>query len=56
MYKSGQHLTEKVDTTPLKINLDFLEPGYENLIDEDVGKEDKGQPETENFDYNIFME
>lgn len=26
LYKSGQHFSEKLDTTPLKLNLDFLPP------------------------------
>ena len=56
MYKSGQHLTETFDTTPLKINLDFLKPGYENSDKKEEIISEIPQTEPENFDYNFFME
>ncbi len=54
MYKSGQRLTERIDTTPLKINLDFLKPGYENSKGEEKPQESVKEPE--NFDFNFLME
>ena len=56
MYKSGQHLTETINTTPLKLNLDFLKPGYENTVKHTEETKNELQTETENFDYNFFME
>lgn len=56
MYKSGQHLTESFDTSPLKINLDFLKPGYENSGKEETSVSRTKETKEENFDYNYFME
>ena len=55
MYKSGQHLTEKPDYSPLKLNLDFLKPGYENTVKASESVKEEEEKEI-NFDYNYLME
>ena len=55
MYKSGQHLTERPDFTPLKVNLDFLKPGYENTVQKTESTIEEEKP-VETFDYNFLME
>ena len=55
MYKSGQHLTEKPDYSPLKLNLDFLKPGYENTVKASESVKEEEEKEI-NFDYKYLME
>ena len=59
LYKSGQHLTEKPDTTPLKLNLDFLKSGYVYSEEKEPDKEqNEDVPAKEQTlpDYNYLME
>ncbi|MGP1458794.1 MAG: penicillin-binding protein 1A [Treponema sp.] len=52
-YKSGQNLNVTIDTSPLKLNLDFLNGGANSAEQETEAKEE----ETESVpDYNPFME
>ena len=63
MYKSGQRYTQSVDTTPLKLDLDFLNSNY---VPPRRKTEDFDQDESENsgnkpkqnveYDYNYLME
>lgn len=62
MYMSGQRFTEPIDTTPLSINLDFLEDGYdftnENTVilpETELENENSTSNETE-YDYNYLMD
>lgn len=36
LYQSGQHLTEKIDTTPLSLHLDFLNADYEESQQDEI--------------------
>lgn len=57
LYKSGQHHTENIDNSPLKLNLDFLKSGYvpyeneEKTQIQETKEEEKPMP-----DYNYLME
>ena len=58
MYQSGYHLTEQIDTTPLKLNLSFLtQTDFEAIQEEN--KSDMNETKVENEvipDYNYLME
>lgn len=62
MYMSGQRFTETVDTTPLSLNLDFLQDGYDFSLDEnnstkiEEGTEKSSSSKNEDYDYNYLME
>lgn len=62
MYKSGQRFTEPIDTTPLTINLDFLEDGYDfskenTIISSETEHESENSTSTTNeYDYNYLMD
>ncbi len=64
MYRSGQHLTQSFDTTPLSFNLDFLKDGYVFVNYEEEAEEEnepvietkKPLNKTEDLDYNFLME
>ncbi|MDY5122782.1 MAG: PBP1A family penicillin-binding protein [Treponema sp.] len=59
-YKSGARLTEKFDTTPLTVNLDFLNANYnfdeEESMEEEILEETNKIPVTIDYDYNYLME
>ena len=59
-YKSGARLTEKFDTTPLTVNLDFLNANYnfdeEENMEEEILEETNKIPVTIDYDYNYLME
>lgn len=59
-YKSGARLTEKIDTTPLTVNLDFLNANYnfdeEESMEEEILEETNKIPVTIDYDYNYLME
>jgi len=66
MYRSGQHITTELNTTPLSFNLDFLSDNYV-FVDYSNKEEDSDQdfnpvmPEqtinkVEDLDYNFLME
>lgn len=62
MYMSGQRFTEPIDITPLTINLDFLEDGYdfskENTVtssETEIKIENSTSNENE-YDYNYLMD
>lgn len=59
-YKSGARLTEKIDTTPLTVNLDFLNANYnfdeEENMEEEILEETNKIPVTIDYDYNYLME
>ena len=52
-YKSGQNLSVPIETSPLKLNLDFLN-GTQKSPSEDADMPDEKTPEVP--DYNPFME
>lgn len=52
-YKSGQNLNAPIETSPLKLNLDFLN-GTQKSPSEDADTPDEKTPEVP--DYNPFME
>lgn len=62
MYMSGQRFTETVDTTPLSLNLDFLQDGYDFSLEENNSTKIEGESEktssskNEDYDYNYLME
>lgn len=71
MYRSGQHLTQSFDTTPLSFNLDFLSDNYvfvnysDNEEDSDENDYSESSVDTEpqkvlnkveDLDYNFLME
>lgn len=62
MYMSGQRFTETVDTTPLSLNLDFLQDGYDFSLDENDSTkieeetEKSSSSKNEDYDYNYLME
>ena len=64
LYQSGQHLTEKIDTSPLSLNLDFLKAGYmeqtqgETSVHSDTENGNAGENHTEEVtpNYNYLME
>lgn len=62
MYMSGQRFTEPIDTTPLTINLDFLEDGYDfskenTIISSETEHESENSTSTTNeYDYNYLMD
>lgn len=62
MYMSGQRFTETVDTTPLSLNLDFLQDGYDFSLDENNSTkieeetEKSSSSKNEDYDYNYLME
>lgn len=62
MYMSGQRFTETIDTTPLSLNLDFLQDGYDFSLDENDSTkieeetEKSSSSKNEDYDYNYLME
>ena len=57
LYKSGQHLTEKIDSTPLKLNLDFLKSGYVYSEEKEIEEPKSTVQEEQTMpDYNYLME
>ena len=58
MYKSGQHLTQDFDTTPLTFNLDFLDSNYIFTEYNDDESEEENIPDetNEDLDYNFLMD
>lgn len=58
MYQSGYHITEQIDTTPLKLNLSFLnQTDFDNTQDKFEEKTKEVQVENEVIpDYNYLME
>lgn len=58
MYQSGYHLTEVIDTTPLKLNLSFLnKTDLDSIQEEELQKEETKEVENQEFpEYNYLME
>ena len=57
LYKSGQHLTEKIDSTPLKLNLDFLKSGYVYSEEKEIEEPKSTVQEEQTMpDYNYLMD
>ena len=58
MYQSGYHLTERIDTTPLKLNLSFLnKTDLDSIQEEELQAEETKEVENQEFpEYNYLME
>jgi len=61
MYKSGQRLNQKIDSTPLLLKLDFLNDNYvpvtiETETTETVKEENIGKKSQKDYNYNYLME
>ena len=61
MYQSGQHLTQSYDTTPLSLNLDFLNATSLDYFDKDTtaaehDKEPEHDPEEAIPEFNYLLE
>lgn len=62
MYKSGQRVSMKVDSTPLTVNLDFLKPGYvppavkDDTFEEIEVEKTNTKKSSKEIDYSYLMD